>query len=216
MVQKLNNKRISKKVYNTKNQKRSKRTKYMMAGGGFSIVLKYDIRGGQTYELSDIRADMTIRDIKNIIMDLLGIGPQNQILVKGGQALKEQFPISVYGITSGSIIHLVLKLVGNQTNNPPPSLIDIQREADSLRTKSNIFDMRLPTDKVLKALVATDNDEARAIELLLSESGSPLAAPGETREIFKMGFHPTLVMAALERASNDEQLAISYILDGLI
>jgi hypothetical protein len=211
MVQKLNNKRISKKVYNTKNQKRSKRTKYMMAGGGFSIFV--NTHTGKTIELSDIKANMTILNIKNMINDLLGIPFDQQRLIYEGSQLDEKFPISVYNITSGTKLHLVLRLRGgmHHISSTGASLEDIQKN-----TKRKIFGMGFATDKVLKALVATDNDEARAIELLLSESGSPLAVPGETREIFKMGFHPTLVMAALERASNDEQLAISYILDGLI
>ena len=67
MVQKtINNKRIS-KINKKINQKRSKKSKYLMAGGGFTISIK-TLTGKDTV-LTDIYANTTIAMIKNKIYE---------------------------------------------------------------------------------------------------------------------------------------------------
>lgn len=230
MDRKTNNKRISKKLYKTKNQRRSKRTKFIMAGGGFSISIK--TLSGKIVRLSDIRADTTVDKIKEMLVEPTGIQSEQQRLIFDGKQLTDGFPLSVYDIKSGSTVYLVLRIRGGMhhpsstgsealdfpqspTSPPsPPSLSELVREANSVKSGREIYSMGFRIDKVLRALNEADNDQDRAIELLLAESSSPIAAPEHDREIFKMGFDPRLVTAALAQTANDEQTAISLILDG--
>jgi hypothetical protein len=199
----------------------------MMAGGGFNISIA--TLSGNNLELSDVRADTTISNIKEMLVGPTGVTPDQQRLIFKGMQLSDGFPLSVYGITSGSTLFLVLRIRGGMhhqsssavahSSSPqlpiqPPSLIDIQRMADSVKSGREIFGMGFDTDKVLKALNTSDNDQSRAIELLLSEAASPIASPGNDREIFKMGLDPRLVTAALAQTNNDEQMAIALIFEG--
>jgi len=222
----VNNKRVSKKTYKTKNQSRSKRARYVMSGGGFTINVK--TLTGITLKLTDIRADTTIREIKLKIQDTQGIHPDQQRLIFAGHHLADETIVAFFnGFSKDCTIHLVLRLRGGMHHKSSTGeevsdedrpyvyspLTPHQMMERSRESTRSIFRMGFEFNQVLEKLNETDNDEARAIELILSETHSPIA-PRDERHIFQMGFDPHRVTAALERTNNDEERAIVLLLDG--
>ena len=188
MVQKtINNKRIS-KINKKINQKRSKKSKYLMAGGGFTISIK--TLTGKVFELTDIYANTTTVMIKNKIYDSEGIPEDQQRLFYNGRQLADPYPIAVYGITPGSQLNLLLRLRGamfQETSGRKPIVVrsrpfqpsDTQIPIDELIKTSeemglHIFSMGVDFKKVFQALMETDNNETAAFLKITDSEGLPI------------------------------------------
>jgi ubiquitin len=64
---------------------------------------------GQTIEL-DLKESSTILELITMIRDKKGIPPEQQRLIFAGKQLEDDRPVSGYGISNESTLHLVLRL----------------------------------------------------------------------------------------------------------
>jgi hypothetical protein len=121
----VNKKHVSKKMYKTKNQSRTRGYRYVMSGGEFHIFIEtiaYRANDYQTVKikLTNISAITTIRMIKEEINRRLGIPVDYQSLYNNKyQFLEDPHNLAHYNITSGS----TLKVSSREYR--PPSYISI-------------------------------------------------------------------------------------------
>jgi len=73
-------------------------------------------------------SSMSIDSVKARIQNNEGIPPDQQQLIYGGRVLEGDKTLGFYGILSGSVVHLVLKLRGSPTPEPVPAFTPEVRE----------------------------------------------------------------------------------------
>jgi hypothetical protein len=181
-----NNKRNSRKIYKTKNQKKSKRATYLMSGGAFTINIRE--LSGRTLRIPDIRADTTIREIKQMIQNQLGIPFSKQRIIFSGRQLDDtnwiNYPVACYGIVKDSTLDLVRRLGTEMVHDHYETIRDIMGRDfpdrtdneliidESIKNGRDIFTLGFNFNEVLVKLIETDNDEDRAIQLLTRENAA--------------------------------------------
>ncbi|EDR03198.1 uncharacterized protein LACBIDRAFT_238699, partial [Laccaria bicolor S238N-H82] len=60
----------------------------------------------------DVRPQNTVGQLKIMIQEREGISPDQQRLLFSGQQLEDDFEVEHYKLSDGSLVHLVLRLLG--------------------------------------------------------------------------------------------------------
>jgi hypothetical protein len=226
-----NNKRNSRKIYKTKNQKKSKRATYLMSGGAFTINIK--TLTGRTLRIPDIRADTTIREIKQMIQNQVGIPFSQQRIIFSGRQLDDtnwiNYPVACYGIVKDSTLDLVLRLGTEMVHEHYETIRDIMGRDfpdrtdkeliidESIKNGRDIFTLGFDFNEVLVKLIETDNDEDRAIQLLTHENAAVNVLESEfwTKRKLWIKIHYPLneirtILSSIKRRQEQSRAAASW------